>query len=123
MLRLTVDGVTYPDFDDRRLLNTEAIALKKVSGLGVKTFWEGVEAFDPEALTALVWLVRRRGGETELRYGGLEFDLGTLDLAEIDEDGRVVTRDRVTKQVTHLDGEPVDQGDLQDPPSSPSERS
>lgn len=122
MLRVTVEGQTFPDFDDRRLLNTEAIALKKTTGLGPQALWDGVEAFDGEALTALVWLVRYRGGERppELRYGQLVFDLGAFDLQEIDEDGRVVTRDRKTKAVTHLDGEPVEPPDPQTQPAEGS---
>src|SRR6266498_3516178 len=107
MLRLTVEGQTY-QFDDGRMLNTEAIALKKAAKLGAQELWQGVTAFDAEALTALVWLARRRAGETDLRYSAVEFDLGTLDMAELDDAGRVVTRDKASGAATHLDGEPVE---------------
>lgn len=107
MLRVTVDGTTYPDFDDGRMPVSEAIALEKVSGLTAPELWEGVNRFSGTALLALVWLVRRRAGETDLRYSAVDFDLSAFDMAELDDAGRVVTRDKRTGAVTHLDGEPV----------------
>lgn len=114
MLRLTVDGETY-QVDDGRMLNTEAIALKKATGLAVQELWQGVTDFDAEALTALVWLARRRAGEMALRYTAVEFDLGQIDMAEVDDEGRVVRRDKTSGQVTHLDGQPVEPDPTQAP--------
>lgn len=109
MLRITVAGDTLPDFDDTRMPVAEGIALEKVTGLTPPALWEGVERFSPAAILALVWLARRRaGGEAELRYSKLAFDLSDFDMVEIDEDGRVIRRDPKTKAITHLDGQPVD---------------
>lgn len=105
MIRFIVDGTKY-DFDDDKLSNVEAIALKKVSGLMPDVFFKGINEVDPEAITALVWLAKRRAGE-HVKYGGLEFDLLQVmeSLDEIDEMGRVVTR--TAGKITHLDGVPV----------------
>jgi hypothetical protein len=105
VLRLTVDGRDIL-FDDKRLLNTEAIALKKSTGLNVQDMYAGVAEFDAEALTALVWLALRRAGQPGLKYSDTEFDLGALDLVELDDEGRAVTRDK-SGAITHIDGEPV----------------
>lgn len=112
MLRFTV-GETVYDWDDDHVLNTEAIALKKASGLTTMQLMEGISEFDAEALTAMVWLAKRRAGETEadgkpLRMGGLEFDLGGLDLHMVDENGDPVRR------TSSADGEAEDPT----PPSS-----
>lgn len=115
MLRLIVDGQTY-SFDDARMLNIEAIALKKATGLNPQELWQGISAFDAEAITALVWLARRRTGERDLRYTAVEFDLGGMDMEEIDDQGRVVTRDKKTHAITHLDGLPVEPDPTTPPP-------
>jgi hypothetical protein len=92
MLRITL-GEQVLDFDDNRLLNTEAIALRKVSGLTVDEFLRGISEFEPVALTVLVWLARRRAGETDLRFSDVEFDMGTtFDIDQLDEDGNVISR-------------------------------
>ncbi|MBI1757975.1 MAG: hypothetical protein HYR62_01885 [Actinobacteria bacterium] len=91
MLRITL-GEKVLDFDDNRLLNTEAIALRKVSGLTVDEFLHGISEFDPVALTVLVWLARRRAGESDLRFSDVEFDMGvTFDLDQLDDDGTVIS--------------------------------
>jgi len=115
MLRITVAGTTYPDFDDAKMPVAEGIALEKVTGLTPPKLWDGVERFSPAAILALVWLARRRGGEPELRYSQLAFDLSEFDLAEVDSDGRVMRRDPETKVVTHLDGVPVEASEEPDP--------
>lgn len=67
------------EFDDDRLLNTEAIALKKATGFNVRQFWEAFNDADPVAWTGMVWLARRRAGEPDLRFSDVEFDLATLN--------------------------------------------
>lgn len=113
MLRFTVDGQTY-DWDDDHVLNTEAIALKKSAGITVLELMEGVSEFDAEAVTAMVWLAKRRAGETEpdgkpLLYSALEFDMGQLDLHMLDADGNRVQNGKA--------------GEAEDPSPSPSEGS
>ena len=110
MLRITLGDHTFADFADDKMPVAEGIALKKVSGLTPPRLWDGVNDFDPEAIKALVWLAGRREG-AEVRYSELDFDLGDFTMVEIDEAGRKVRRDPKTREITHLDGEPVEPPD------------
>lgn len=103
MKRLTVGADTY-DFDDNSMLNTEAIQLKKVTGLGVREFGAGLNDFDPTAVTALVWLARNRAGDA-VRYSDVVFDMATVKLEQLDEDGNLVT-DSGTDAVDPTDAPP-----------------
>jgi hypothetical protein len=81
-MRIRINDTWY-DLDQRKLLNTEAIALQKITG---KTFMQVAEAMkdgDIEALSALVWLAMKRAG-SDIRYSDLEFNLADV---EIDEEG------------------------------------
>jgi hypothetical protein len=73
MMRFTVDGVKY-EMDQKRLRNTEAIALQKVTGMTVVQFYDALSESDATAVTALVWLVKQRAGE-QVRFSDLDFDL------------------------------------------------
>lgn len=117
MIRVQVGEQTY-QFDDSTMLNTEAMALKKFTGLGIRELMDGIGSNDPEAYTALVWLSRRRAGEGDLRYSAVEFDLAAFDWEPVDEDGRVL-RYHPDGSIASRDGvlEPTD------PTESPSDGS
>lgn len=84
MLRFTIDGTKY-EFDDQRLLNIEAIALQKTVGFKAPEWFEGIQAFDAEAVTGLVWLAKRRAGE-DVRFTDIVFDLSEfVDTFESDK--------------------------------------
>lgn len=86
MLRFALDGVKY-EYDEHKLLNIEAIALQKVTGLRVTEFAEALEQGDAGALTAVVWIAKRRAGE-DVKFSELEFDLmEMMESMEQDEDG------------------------------------
>lgn len=75
-MKFIIEGETY-DYDPDRLLNTEAIALQKATGMTVKQFGAALAETDPVALTGLVWLAMRRAGK-EVPFDELEFDLGSI---------------------------------------------
>lgn len=75
-LFFTVAGTEY-EFDQNKLALTEAIAVKKTTGLTVKSFQEGLQEMDPEALQAMVWLARKRAGEA-IRLQDVDFDVVAL---------------------------------------------
>jgi hypothetical protein len=85
MLHITVDGTTY-DYDDDKLLNTEAIAIQKVTGKPAAEWGKALGAGDVEAVTALVWLVLRRNGQADLKFSEVEFDLNSISVRSDDED-------------------------------------
>lgn len=79
-MKLIVNGKAYY-YDESRLLNTEAIALQKATGMSVKGLGDALKEADPVALTAVVWLAMRRAGEN-VRFDDLEFDLGSIEIEE-----------------------------------------
>jgi len=130
MLRITLADETWT-FDEESMLNTEAIALKRTTGLTISTLLGGIYTGDPEAITALVWLCRRRAGVTDdtdddNRYSKIVFDIADFDWDPIDDEGRVLRfKDGV---IVSRDGvpEPAPEGGEEgepDPTVPPSEES
>lgn len=84
MMRVTVAGETY-EYDEKKLLNTEAIALQKATGLRPPEFAEGLKVGDAIALSGLVWLILRRAG-SKVKFDDLEFDLATIGVEAVEEE-------------------------------------
>ena len=83
-MKVTIDGEVY-DFDSNKMLNTEVIALQKVTGLTLKAWNEGLQEGDVYALTGLVWLVYRRNGRI-MTFDEVEFDIGSLAVEDPEQD-------------------------------------
>jgi hypothetical protein len=80
MAKVTIDGQAY-DYDPNRMLNTEAIALQKVTGMKMQEWTTALTEGDAFALTGLVWLLWRRGGR-EVKFDEVEFDIGSITLED-----------------------------------------
>ncbi|MCX3064203.1 hypothetical protein [Streptomyces beihaiensis] len=78
MIKLTVEGIDY-EFDDQRMLVSEAREIKTLTGLTVPKLFAGVEEGDGDAIAALVFLAKKRAGEA-LRFS----ELDSLNLADVD---------------------------------------
>lgn len=78
MIRVTVEGVAY-DFDGDHVLLAEARELKTYTKLTLPRWNQGLDEMDPDAVQFLIFLAKKRAGES-LRYS----DLDTLDFADID---------------------------------------
>lgn len=78
MIKLTVEGQVY-EFDQERLLLAEARQMKKLTGLTPPRWAEGIDEQDPDAIAMLVYMAKKRAGET-LRFE----DLDSLDYADIE---------------------------------------
>lgn len=106
LIRFTVEGTKY-ELDIMRLMNTEAILIKKMTGLTIQGMYEGMDKGDPEALTALVWLAKKRAGEP-VKFQELEFDTfevaQSLEADEPEEDPDLSPLDGSTGQTSS--GEP-----------------
>lgn len=85
MPKVTIDGQVF-EYDPAKMLNTEAIALQKVTGLTVPAWAKALQEGDAYALTGLVWLLWRRNGR-EVAFDEVEFDIGQLDLQDDEEPG------------------------------------
>lgn len=77
-MRFKVEGREY-HFDGSKLLVTEAVAIKKATGMPPIEWLDACDQADPLAFQALVWLCRHREGETSLRFEDVEFDLMTVE--------------------------------------------
>lgn len=80
MAKVTIDGQAF-DYDPTRMLNTEAIALQKVTGMRMQEWTTLLTEGDAFALTGLVWLLWRRAGR-EVSFDEVEFDIGSISLEE-----------------------------------------
>ncbi|MYR84088.1 hypothetical protein GTY41_03795 [Streptomyces sp. SID685] len=78
IIKLKVEGVEY-EWDGDRLLVAEARELKVHTGFTPGRWLAAVDEGDPDALAALIYLAKKRAGET-LRFS----DLDTLDYADFD---------------------------------------
>lgn len=72
------------EWDNSRLMASEAMSIKTYTGKTVKEWNEGIAAFDTEALLALVWLARTRAGET-VKFRDVDFDLASFRI--VGDDG------------------------------------
>lgn len=78
MAKVTIDGQVY-DYNPTRMLNTEAIALQKVTGMRMQEWTTALTQGDAFALTGLVWLLWRRAGR-ECAFDEVEFDIGSISM-------------------------------------------
>lgn len=82
------DGTRSYVEHDGRLWVVEAIGVKKVAELAPQQFLASVATLEPEAIRALVWLVRRhRMGEKDLKLHEIDFDLGSVRAHNVDGQG------------------------------------
>lgn len=69
------EGVKY---EMGNLMLAEARAVQGATGLTPQQFEEALAGYDAFAITALVWIGRRRHGEDKLRYEDVDGDLSTF---------------------------------------------
>lgn len=91
MNTLRIGTEVYEDADDLDV--QELRELKRVTGLTVTAFWAAVRESDPDAVAALVWVLRRRAdgnlrlSDVHFRYSDITFDAGDSE----DEPGKAQT--------------------------------
>ncbi|MGV4984512.1 hypothetical protein ACVB8X_13910 [Streptomyces sp. NRAIS4] len=78
IVKLTVEGESY-EFDTDRLLVAEARELKTYAGFTPPKWYAAIGDDDPDALAFLIYLAKKRAGET-LRFS----DLDSLDYADFE---------------------------------------
>lgn len=84
MAHLVVDGKELP-FDLGKLLNVEVIALTKATGIKFNELGPRMQAMDYEAITAIVWILRKRT-EPDLRIGDVTFPIDSFELVADEDD-------------------------------------
>lgn len=78
IIKLTVEGTSY-EWDSERLLVAEARELKLHTGFTPPRWLAALDEQDPDALAALIYMAKKRAGET-LRFS----DLDGLDYADFE---------------------------------------
>ncbi|MEU8717479.1 hypothetical protein [Streptomyces sp. NPDC048663] len=78
MFKLTVEGTVY-EFDPSRMLLAEAREIKTYTKMTIPAWSMGIDEMDPDSMQSLIYLAKKRAGES-LRYS----DLDTLDFADIE---------------------------------------
>jgi hypothetical protein len=107
-VRFTLEGETY-QFDDLHL--AESRLVKKWTGFTPITFGEALFALDPDALTALILISRKRRGDyiAPNAFDQCDADLATLEMSFVDDRGRKVEpqMNDVGEPILGSDGRPV----------------
>lgn len=75
------DGQEY-EFDG--LMLAEARAIQKTTGMTIAQWEDALSAGDANAITALIWIARKRNGEPTLRFDDVDGDIRTF--APLDDD-------------------------------------
>jgi hypothetical protein len=78
IIKLKVEGTEY-EWDSDRLLVAEARELKVLTGFTPPRWMAALDEQDPDAMAALIYLAKKRAGES-LRFS----DLDTLDYHDFD---------------------------------------
>lgn len=88
MQKITVEGKTY-EYDESKLLLSEAEALEDYLDCNVDDI-DAIVSQAPtdresrrrrwRAIRSIVWLARRRDGETDLKIDDVDFDFSTLQI-------------------------------------------
>lgn len=76
-MKIVVGDQTY-EHDPARFMSSEARAVKRAIGMNPDEFNKGLGEDDPDAVAALVWILRRRAGEPDLAFDDCDFNLSEL---------------------------------------------
>lgn len=76
VMKFTLDGEQY-EFDNGKLMTSEAIEVKKLTGLTMQQWSEAMQSTDPEAFKVMVWLTLGRvdARPEGVKYSQFDFDL------------------------------------------------
>lgn len=75
-MKFSYEGRVYEYQQDKMPL-ADAVAIKAHTGMGVRSYMDGIKDFDPDAFTAMVFLALRRAGEVP-RWEDIDFDVMEL---------------------------------------------
>lgn len=127
MIKLTVEGIDY-EFDGDRLLLAEARELKTHTGLTPGKWGVGIDEGDPDAIAFLIYLAKKRSGES-LRFSDLDnIDYADIQMEEIgaagdDAAGDAAAADPTPQPVPQSSGPTPSDGTGATSPLSPTDSS
>jgi hypothetical protein len=77
LIRLKVDGTEY-EYDLDKMLNVEAIAIERATGMTYPQFGAQFYTGSVLAITALIWVIRKRQ-DPKLRFDEVVFEVATFE--------------------------------------------
>jgi hypothetical protein len=82
-VKIKLEGVEY-EFDAERMMLSELMAVKTKAGMNAKEWHEALQEFDPLAVQALVYLLKRRAGE-DVKLSDIDFNLADFEIVPDEE--------------------------------------
>lgn len=107
-MKFRVDGESY-NFDEDRLLVSEARVIKKQAGMGLTEWSEGLQNGDPDAIVSMIYLAKKRSGEA-VRWSDLD-DINIAAIEMDDEDAESQGEDDPKPDSPPAEGEETPSGD------------
>lgn len=83
-MKIIIGDKSY-EYDHDKLLNSEAIAIEQELGILPGSYASLLKQGSPSMITAIVWIARRRAGETDLEYAEVAFDFADMDLEDTEQ--------------------------------------
>ena len=85
-MKFRIGEQEYETVDEDQLTLSEAVLVHQATGLGYASFYLALQGDDPQALRAMVWLVRRRRGERDVTLDDVDFKLSDLHVERKEEE-------------------------------------
>lgn len=82
MLKVSVDGKDY-EYNQEKLMASEASMVQRYLGRTIQEWTKGLDSGDVDCITALVWLIYKRDGQT-VAFKDVDYDLGSFDMVDLD---------------------------------------
>lgn len=83
-MKVKVDGTEY-EYDASKLLFSEAAFVQKKTGMKIQEWQQGLAEMDAFALAGLIYILRKRAGESP-DWDTLEFDIASLEWVADDDE-------------------------------------
>ena len=106
-MQINVDGKIYP-FNMQKFLNTELMAVELETGFTAEKFQDKLNEGSMIAITALIWILKKRHEDPTTKFSDVVFDTSTLDMVadpkETEADSISPTSDETAIPMTVLTG-------------------
>lgn len=105
-------------FDPRKFISPEAIAAEKVTGLFWSHLMIGLHNGSAQAVTAVVWLLRKRN-DPKLKYTDVVVNVGMTEVVDPDLDERYAEAETAVEDSADTDTETDDTDTPVENPAAP----
>ena len=78
-MKVRIKDTIYEFVSAETLTLKEAMRIKMATGLNLMDLYNGAETGDPFAIAAMVWIIRIRDGEKDLKFDDVDFPFGDFE--------------------------------------------